>query len=194
MNFVTVRAVPVLLALCVGWAEPAGGQGHAIDTRQSVITVRVYKSGAFSAFGHDHEIAAKVASGTVDAAAHQVELHIDANSLRVSDPKASEKDCDEIQKTMQGPKVLDIQHYPEIVFRSSGAEPMGAGSWRLRGNLTLHGQTRPVSMDLKENGGHYVGAAGLQQTDFGIKPVNFAGGTVRVKDEIRIEFDIQLAG
>jgi len=30
----------------------------------------------------------------------------------------------------------------------------------------------------------------LKQTDFGIKPVTIAGGTVKVKDELTIEFDI----
>jgi hypothetical protein len=38
-----------------------------------------------------------------------------------------------------------------------------------------------------------VGNAVVKQSDFGIKPVKVAGGTVKVKDEVRIEFDIQLA-
>ena len=38
-----------------------------------------------------------------------------------------------------------------------------------------------------------VGSARLRQTEFGIKPPKIAGGTVRVKDEIRLDFDIQRA-
>jgi hypothetical protein len=38
-----------------------------------------------------------------------------------------------------------------------------------------------------------VGAVHLKQTDFGIKPVRVGGGAVRVKDEIQIDVDIQLA-
>jgi hypothetical protein len=38
-----------------------------------------------------------------------------------------------------------------------------------------------------------MGALTLRQSDFGITPVKIAGGAVRVKDEIRIEFDIQAA-
>ena len=47
-------------------------------------------------------------------------------------------------------------------------------------------------MDVREAEGRFVGFAILKQTDFGIKPVKVAGGTIRVKDEIRVEFDIHL--
>ena len=109
------------------------------------------------------------------------------------DPKISDKDRDEIQEAMLGPKVLDSERYPEIIFRSTAAEPRGTGSWMVRGNLSLHGQARSVAVEVSERDGHYVGNTRLKHTDFGIKPVRIAGGTVRVKDEIRIEFDIQLA-
>jgi polyisoprenoid-binding protein YceI len=175
----------------VAWT--ASAERHAIDTHASVMTVRVYKSGAFSAFGHDHEIAAPIASGSVDTAAQRVELRVAAAALRVRDPKASEKDRDEIQKTMLGPDVLDVERNREIVFQSTAVEAAGPGSWSVRGNLTLHGQTRPVTVEVSEKAGHYVGNSLLRQTEFGIKPTRIAGGTIKVKDEVRIEFDIRLA-
>ena len=39
--------------------------------------------------------------------------------------------------------------------------------------------------------GRYTGAATVKQTDFGIKPPGKAG--VRAKDELKIEFDVQMA-
>ena len=86
------------------------------------MTVRVYRAGVFSAFGHDHQIAAPIAGGSADTAAHHVELHMDAGALRVRDAKGSEKDHNEIQKTMLGPDVLDVERYPKIVFRSTAVE------------------------------------------------------------------------
>ena len=94
---------------------------------------------------------------------------------------------------MLGPEVLDAERHPEIAFRSTAAEPAGAGSWKVQGNLTLHGQTRTVVVEVREEGGHYVGTSRFKQTEFGIQPVKVAGGSIRVKDEIRIEFNIQLA-
>jgi hypothetical protein len=71
-----------VLLLCVSFAltAPAGAQQRAIDTENSVMTVRVYKAGVFSALGHDHEIAAPITSGTVDTTAHSVEIHVKAGA------------------------------------------------------------------------------------------------------------------
>lgn len=167
------------------------GQQRAIDTARSTLTVRVYKSGMFSAFGHDHEISAPIASGSVDPAARRVELRVRSAALQVRDPGASEKDRADIQQTMDS-QVLEVKRYPEIGFRATSAQSSGTGSWSLHGDLTLHGETRPVTVQVRDDGGHYVGAASLRQSDFGIKPVKIAGGTVKVKDEVRVEFDIQL--
>ena len=168
-------------------------QPRAIDTTKSSMTVLVGKAGAFSMMGHDHEITAPIAKGTVDAAAHTVQLEVDAAAMRVADPNVSDKDRNQIQKTMEGPEVLDSTRYPTIVFRSTAAEPGAAGAWNVRGNLTLHGSTQPVTCVVRESGGHYTGDVRFKQTGFGIKPVSAGGGTVRVKDELEIKFDIQLA-
>jgi polyisoprenoid-binding protein YceI len=188
--------VKKLVAVCVAslvWVFSAVAQQRAIDTGRSVMTVRVYKAGLLSALGHDHEIAAAIAGGSVDATTRQVEVHAHVAALQVRDPKISDKDSAEIQSTMLGPEVLDSGRFPEIVFRSTAAAPAGPGSWRVQGNLTLHGETHLVDVEVRETGGHYVGTARFKQSEFDIKPVKVAGGSIRVKDEVRIEFDIQLA-
>jgi polyisoprenoid-binding protein YceI len=185
-----VSMTAVFLLTCV---SGAAAQPSAIDTARSVMTVHVYRAGALAAFGHDHEIAVPIASGSVDFAAHQVELRMDAKALSVQDPDASEKDRGEVQKTMLGPEVLDVEHYPAIVFRSTLIEPARVASWRIPGTLMLHGATHPVMVEVAQKDGHYTGHALIKQTDFGVTPVRAAGGAVRVKDEVRIDFDIQLA-
>ena len=77
------------------------------------------------------------------------------------------------------------------MFKSIVAEPVGKGQWTLRGNLTLRGQTRPVTVHVTLKDGRYTGEATVKQTDFGIKPPGKVG--VRAKDEVRIEFDVRLA-
>jgi polyisoprenoid-binding protein YceI len=179
----------IAVALC---AVGAGAADRAIDTKTSTMTVRVGKAGAFSAFGHDHVIEAPIAGGIADSEAHRVELRVAAAALRVNDPKASESDRAAVQKTMLGPAVLDSVRFPEITFQSTAATQSGAGAWSVTGNLTLHGETRPMTVAVKETGGRYMGNATIKQTEFGIKPVKVAGGTVKVKDEVRIEFEISL--
>jgi polyisoprenoid-binding protein YceI len=176
-------------------ALPAAGsaQPRPIDTAKSTMTVHVYKAGMLSALGHDHEIAAPVSGGTVDVAGRKVELQVNAPMLRVQDPKASDKDKADIQANMLSPDVLDAEHHKEIRFRSTSAEPAGQGAWKVSGDLTLHGVTHPVSLDVREKDGHFVGTCRLSIAVFGVKPIKAAGGTIRVKDEIQIDVDIQLA-
>ncbi len=157
------------------------------------MTVYVSKAGVFSALGHDHEISVPIMKGTFDAAAHHVDLRMSATGMRVRDTGISEKDRAEIQHTMLGSDVLDAEHHPEIVFRSTSAQSTGAGAWTVRGDLTLHGFTQPVTVEVHEKDGHFVGSSTFKQSEFGVKPVKVAGGTIRVKDEVRIEFDVQVA-
>ena len=183
-----LRVPLAALIACAAWA-----QSKPIDAAHSTMTVHVFKTGVLSAFGHDHEITAPVAAGSVDAAARKVELRVNAPELRVVDAKASDKDRGEIQANMLGPEVLDARNFQEIRFRSTNAEQGAAGSWTVKGDLTLHGQTRPVSVQVRERDGRYSGTCKLNITEFGIKPVKAAGGAVRVKDEVQIDFDIQVA-
>jgi polyisoprenoid-binding protein YceI len=59
--------------------------------------------------------------------------------------------------------------------------------------LTLHGKKQPVAVEVSLKDGHYRGSASFKQSSFGISPISIAGGTVKVKDEVKIEFDIVAA-
>ena len=190
-NSVTALMVTafLLVATLLGYAQ-FSSSARSIDTARSVLTMRVYKTGLFSAFAHDHEIRAPIQKGAVDEGKNTVEFSVDARALRVLDPKVSEKDRADIQSTMLGPKVLDSQEFPEIRFRSTSIGDAGGDKWIVRGDLTLHGQTHPLKVDVTGSDGHYAGSVRLSQKDFGITPVSIAGGSVKVKDEILVEFEI----
>jgi polyisoprenoid-binding protein YceI len=182
-------AASVMCLICV---PAASAQQRNIDAQKSTLTIHVGKTGAFSSLGHEHEVRAPIGSGTADIGPHPaVELHVDARALRVIDKDASESDRAEVQQMMLGPEVLDSDAHQEIVFKSTSAESAGQDQWTLRGNLTLHGQTHPVTVKVSLKNGHYSGESTVKQTDFGIKPPGKAG--VRAKDEVKIEFDVQLA-
>jgi YceI-like domain len=157
---------------------------------RSVITIHVRKSGLLSAFAHDHVITAPVASGTLDPKAMTVQIAVATKQMKVADPGDSEKDRTEIQATMLGPKVLDTAKYPEIRFASSHVESLGAQRYRVTGMLEMHGASRELTFEVSGGPDQYQGRARLKQTDFGIEPVAVAGGTVKVKDELEIEFNI----
>jgi polyisoprenoid-binding protein YceI len=186
-------AIAVLLFLS---ATSLFAASRAIDTERSSITVRVFKSGVFSAFADNHDISGTIASGSVDEAARKVEFTVHAGDLKVIDLNMDPAKRQEVQTRMVGPEVLDVERYPEIRFTSLSVEPRGGSGdkqeWLVKGELTLHGQTRPLALHVTESKGRYFVSTTLKQRDFGIKPVSVAGGTVKVKDEVALEFQVAL--
>lgn len=187
------RWIPAAALLVLGAGSIAAAPAtREMDLARSTMTVHVSKAGLFSAFGHNHQVRAPIAKGSFDESTDSpaVELQVDARKLEVQDPDASEKDRTEVQKTMLGPEVLDSAKFPEIRFRSMSMDKTGEGKWRVHGDLTLHGETHPVLVEVTGAAGHYRGSAAFKQTQFGIKPVSVAGGSIKVKDEVRVEFEI----
>jgi len=176
---------------------------YSIDHARSKLEINVYKAGLFKAFGHDHLISVGEISGRVEFDAKKIEnssvsMKVVANSLSVIDPGESEKNRNEIQATMKGPQVLDVAKFPEITFSSTSVSVMKktADAWELTvtGKLDLHGVGKPVSLPLQFHvEGDQLVATGevlLLQTEYGITPVSVAGGSVKVKDKLRIGFTI----
>ena len=190
-NVVRVSVVVLICALASLYGDDKVAEEHAIDAQQSRLIVHAYKSGLFSGFAHDHEIEAPIAKGNVDLKNRRVELEFDVERMRVLDPQESEEKRAEIQKTMLSNKVLGASLYPKIRFVSRVARQTSDGAYDLEGDLSLHGTTRAVSFPVKVKDGIFSGKVPVTQTQFGIKPVSIAGGTVKVKDVVDVEFEVK---
>ncbi len=179
----------------------ANSARYRIDAGQSHFTVRAFAGGFLSALAHDHTISVRdfdgnteFTFGTVEPASLQ--MNIKAASLAIVD-KISEKDRQKIETTMRD-EVLEVSNFPEITFKSSGvtATKTGEGQYqaRISGEISLHGVSRPITIASQLEFGdkvlHAKGNFSLKQSNFGIKPVSVAGGTIKVKDEIKFNFDI----
>lgn len=185
-------ALILLGALCpVAHAGPR----QAVDPARSHIRIHVFRAGLFSLFAHNHEIEAPIATGWVDwGTPPALELRFATAALRVLDSGVSASTRSEIQHTMLSPAVLDAAHFPEIQFRSAHIEPLAPDRWQVTGTLSLHGQTRNLVVEVRQQGEAFTGTLRLRQSDFGIPPLRLAGGTVRVRDEVEIRFVVHLQG
>jgi polyisoprenoid-binding protein YceI len=189
----TLHPVRLMIALLASLALPGAalGQGRAVDTARSTITLHVSKSGLFRAFADNHVIQAPITDGSLDDGQNpRVQITVDVKGMRVSDPGLSAGQRDEVRTRMLGPEVLDAEHFPQIRFQSTAIERVSADSWRVRGTLTLHGQTHDVLLTVARAETGYRGSTSLKQTTYGITPISIAGGTVTVKDEIQIDSEI----
>jgi polyisoprenoid-binding protein YceI len=201
---VAVATAGFLLAVLGAAAQDK--TAYSISGGQSKLEIHVYKEGMFKAFGHDHLIAAKEISGEAQFDAQKIEastvrLQIATKSLTVVDPGESEKDRKDVQATMAGEQVLDVAKFPEISFASTGisAAKKNSQGWELTlsGKLKLHGVektvTFPLHVQTEDATLRGEGEISILQTDYGITPVKVGGGTVKVKDKLKITFTVVAA-
>jgi polyisoprenoid-binding protein YceI len=183
-----MKTIALSIVLCFLGSQCALAVERQIETEQSTFTIHVGKSGLFSVAGHEHTVTAPIAEGVIDdGASAKVSFRVEAARLTV----LPEEHQSEIQHTMQT-QVLESARFPVIHFASDNVQSTAAGEWDVSGRLTLHGETRTVRAYVKSRDGKYIGSATIKQTDFGIQPVSAGGGTVKVKNELKIDFSIKV--
>jgi polyisoprenoid-binding protein YceI len=192
-----------LLLLTVFAIGQSRTRTYTIVPSESSFWVFVGKSGLFSALAHNHEIGVKSFSGRVvvpaaGAGAGSLEMEVDAPSLEVLDKEPSEEDKKKIFNSMHN-EVLESAKYQKVTFKSvsvSDVKQTGgdAYSFVVNGDLSLHGVTKriavPVAATVTPQQLRATGKYTLKQSDYGIKPYSAAGGTIKVKDEVVVNFNI----
>jgi len=182
-------------------SSPASAVKYTMDSRLSRFTVQAFAGGVLSALGHSPVFAIRDFSGDIVLDSDSIEgssmhLKIRADSLAVTSD-TSDKDRREIEKTMNA-EVLESSRYPEIIFdsRRISASALGEGSYMasIQGDLTLHGVAQSVTIparvlvigDLLRASGSFS----IKQTDYRIKLASVAGGVLKIKDELKFNFDM----
>lgn len=174
---------------------------YLIDGEKSMFTVRAFATGMLSAFGHNPTISIPNFEGEIllnPEAVEQSSLRLVIHSASLNDTDdISEKDRNEINRAMHQ-EVLESDSYPDIAYECSSltANKTGEGQYwvTLNGKLALHGVTRaqPVSARVSLNADtlRAAGDFSVRQSDYDIKPVSAVGGTIKLKDELKLSFDI----
>jgi polyisoprenoid-binding protein YceI len=174
---------------------------YVLDPSQGRFTVRAFSGGMLSVLGHNPTFAIRDYGGELrfapDAPAEAaILITVKADSLTVTDP-VSPKDREEIERRMRE-EVLETAKYPEVVYRSIEiqADRIADDWYRLRisGELSLHGvkKTHPVEAQLRLLGDEMrlSGQCTLSHSAYRIKPVTALGGTIKLKDELKFDFEI----
>ena len=191
-----------LLVVVLAAAQAVQAQnGPCVIPNRGYFRIHVGTGGLFGAFAHDHSIEAQKVEGCAvldarDLTHSSIKLTFPAASVRVMDPNESEKDRATVQQNMEN-DVLMVSKFPRIVFESTSIELAGTDQLKVHGNLAIRDKTQAVviPLTLKRLGdGTYQadGKYNLKQSSFGIKPIQLAGGTIKVKDEVETEFELFL--
>lgn len=205
------RVCALLLALLCGLTANDGlssnrapgppAMRYRIDAAQSSFMIRTFSGGVLWFKGHDHFVAARDFTGEVELTPTSVTpaaltLNVRADSLAETRAVFTEQQKQIINRELRE-LVLETKQYPEISFRSTQVtvRPTPAGfDVRLTGDLTLHGVTRPVRIPalvtLLGNDLRARGEFEIQRSDFNVKATSAFHGTVRVRDKLKLTFDI----
>jgi polyisoprenoid-binding protein YceI len=95
---------------------------------------------------------------------------------------------------------LEVDKYPTITFKSTSVEPSGQDHYKLTGDLTIKGNTRPVTLDMVKYGefndpgmmGHriaYSATTKINRKDFGLSFNAVLDGRLVVSEEIQIQIE-----
>ncbi len=105
-------------------------------------------------------------------------------------------------KDLRSPNFFDVAQYPTVTFKSKKVEAAGAGKFKLVGDLTMHGVTKEVALNVEgpspilkqPNGAMKVGASAsttLNRHDFGLHYNRMVEAAPAVADEIMVQIDIE---
>ncbi|WP_030061030.1 MULTISPECIES: YceI family protein [Streptomyces] len=138
---------------------------------------------------------------------YEGKLHLDGDTPSNSSAelviKVASVDTNQAQRDehLRTGDFFSAETHPEIHFRSTSTEPLGDDSYRMAGDLTIKGVTRPVVLDLEYTGSatdaygaHRVGFEGktvLDRTEFGLTyNAALETGGVLIGEKVKLSFDI----
>jgi polyisoprenoid-binding protein YceI len=161
-----------------------------VDPIHSSVEFHVKHLGIATVKGHFNDF-----EGTVEVTPEGTRAHGSVKATSVDTRQAQRDDH------LRSPDFFEVDTYPEITFQSTGITPKGEDEFAIEGELTIHGVTRPISLDASlegtetdAQGNDRVGLSAstqINRSDFGIKfNAALGSGNAMVGDKVKILLDI----
>jgi polyisoprenoid-binding protein YceI len=172
---------------------------YKFDPTQSRFRVQAFATGLLSFAGHSPTFAVHDFRGHLDLDSSKVvaiELTARAEGLELLGNFGA-TDRREIEIRMRR-DVLQTSAYPEVMFEAADAPaaPIAPGRYRIQldGRLSLHGVTNRhrmiAELQVLDDAIRLLGDCPLHISEYRISPVTALGGTIKLKDELAVHFDI----
>lgn len=160
----------LLLAISLGFISSAGhAVTYKIDPAHSFIEFSISHLGFSVLKGRFNRLHGQFVHDEGNPGESSIHVEVDTASI---DSNHAERD-----KHLRGEDFLDVKRFPTADFKSTGFQQQG-NSGKLSGELTLHGVTRPVSMEVEFIGAGpdpwggfrrgYKGKLNIKRADFNL--------------------------
>jgi polyisoprenoid-binding protein YceI len=167
---------------------------YTIDHAHSDVTFSVRHMVFAKVRGHFTKWTAELAFDPANPAASSVNVSIDASSI---DTREAQRDGH-----LKSPDFLDVEKYPNITYKSTKVEKAGDKKYVVTGDLSIHGVTKPVKLEVEELGGGkdpwgntraaFSAKTRVDRGDYGLKwNQALETGGVLVGEHIDIEIDVE---
>jgi polyisoprenoid-binding protein YceI len=191
----------VFMALAVGGVFTSAGAARAstwdIDPAHSSVGFSIRHMMVSTVKGQFAKVKGALNLDEKDVTKSSIEVTIDVASVDTHEPKRDGH--------LQSPDFFDVAKYPTATFKSTKVQKAGSGKLKVTGDLTLHGVTKPVVLEVEGPTAAYktpfgttvrgVHATGkINRKDFGIgwNKVLDNGG-VLVGDEVALDIGTELS-
>ena len=191
----THRMLVATLLLAVAPAAPAqpGPQVWTIDPNHTAAQFAVRHLLVSTVRGQFEKLSGTIQTDGDDVRSLSVQVTIDAASVNT---RVAMRDND-----LRSSNFFEVDKFPTITFASKRSERVDAGHFRLTGDLTIHGVTREVVLDVegptppvKQGPGLRIGASAttkIRRRDFGLEYNRVIEGAAIVGEEITITIDVE---
>jgi polyisoprenoid-binding protein YceI len=181
-----VLAFPASAATTTWQIDPAHTAAGFAVKHLMISTVRGQFKGISGAVTWDDQ----------DISKSSIDVTIDATTVDTSEPMRD--------KDLKSEKFFDVAKYPTITFKSKKIENVSAGKLKVTGDLTIHGVTKEVVLDVegpsnpvKDPWGNTRLAASattkVNRQDYGVKwNASIDGGGVVVGDDVNVTIDLEM--
>lgn len=205
MRFLTSLALLAIVSTAQAQAPdsapPVPKGAYEIDKSHASIIFRVDHVGFSMYTGRFTRFDAKLEFDPARLGASRVNVTIDPRSIEADNAPSG------FMETLSGKDWLDAANFPEMIFRSTRIEVQSADTFRIHGDLTLHGMTKPIELDARYNGGYaghpmdprarigFSAKGSLKRSDFGITIGIPAPGTkMGVGDAVEVILEAEFSG
>ncbi len=197
MGHFSVRAISAAaLAAALSLPAAAATSTWQIDPNHSAAQFAVRHMAISTVRGAFSKLSGSVQLDDKDVTKSSVEVTIDAASV---DTRVADRD-----KDLRSERFFDVEKYPTLTFKSTKVEQTEPGKLKVTGDLTIHGVTKQVVLDVegltapvKDPWGNQRAAANattkINRQDFGVKwnAKMDSGGWV-VGDDVAITIDVEV--
>lgn len=177
-------------------SSPAFATDYEIDAQHASANFSIRHLMVSNVHGQFSNLAGKVSYDPANPGASKVEATVDANTIDTKNTKRDEH--------LKSPEFFDVTKFPAMKFVSKKVEKEGAGKLKVTGDLTIHGVTKEIVLDvdgptdeIKDPWGNFrrgiSATAKLNRKDFGLawNKALETGGVV-VGDEVSITLDLEI--